>query len=155
MNTQKTTPVFTTANATFTVVAVYQYRENYGAHAWNGEGECPQYWKNKGGHEEVVADDITQAMLDDRQFMARLQELAYQHAVCDDYSEYHFMGFEVVNTALWLGDSLVPDPYADTFWNPDHHDYWNFDHLAQGQYEGTEVHEPWERFEMLAEHAGH
>ncbi len=26
-----------------------QYRENYGAHDWDGEGECPQYWKSKGG----------------------------------------------------------------------------------------------------------
>jgi hypothetical protein len=26
-----------------------QYKENYGAHDWDGEGECPQYWKNKGG----------------------------------------------------------------------------------------------------------
>ena len=25
-----------------------QYEENYGAHDWNGEGQCPQYWKNKG-----------------------------------------------------------------------------------------------------------
>jgi hypothetical protein len=23
--------------------------ENYGAHDWDGEGECPQYWKAKGG----------------------------------------------------------------------------------------------------------
>lgn len=26
-----------------------QYMENYGAHDWNGEGTCPQYWKFKGG----------------------------------------------------------------------------------------------------------
>jgi hypothetical protein len=24
-----------------------QYMENYGAHDWNGEGACPQYWKMK------------------------------------------------------------------------------------------------------------
>jgi len=23
--------------------------ENYGAHDWDGQGECPQYWKMKGG----------------------------------------------------------------------------------------------------------
>ena len=23
--------------------------ENYGAHDWDGTGECPQYWKAKGG----------------------------------------------------------------------------------------------------------
>ena len=31
-----------------------QYRENYGAHDWDGEGECPQYWKSKGGSEYVI-----------------------------------------------------------------------------------------------------
>jgi len=31
-----------------------QIRENYGAHDWDGEGECPQYWKYKGGNTYVV-----------------------------------------------------------------------------------------------------
>lgn len=26
-----------------------QYRENYAAVNWDGKGQCPQYWKNKGG----------------------------------------------------------------------------------------------------------
>lgn len=28
-----------------------QVEENYGAHDWDGEGQCPQYWKFKGGNE--------------------------------------------------------------------------------------------------------
>ena len=40
-----------------------QIRENYGAHDWNGEGECPQYWKFKGGNTFVVRDlTVDQAM---------------------------------------------------------------------------------------------
>ena len=31
-----------------------QYRENYGAHDWDGKGECPQYWKNKGGYDYMI-----------------------------------------------------------------------------------------------------
>lgn len=31
-----------------------QVLENYGAHDWNGEGECPQYWKAKGGRDHKV-----------------------------------------------------------------------------------------------------
>lgn len=31
-----------------------QYMENYGAHDWDGEGACPQYWKFKGGSEYKV-----------------------------------------------------------------------------------------------------
>jgi len=36
------------------IVIRTQYMENYGAHDWNGEGECPQYWKMKGGSEYKV-----------------------------------------------------------------------------------------------------
>ena len=31
-----------------------QYMENYGAHDWDGQGECPQYWKAKGGSTYVI-----------------------------------------------------------------------------------------------------
>ena len=31
-----------------------QIRENYGAHDWDGQGECPQYWKMKGGNTYVI-----------------------------------------------------------------------------------------------------
>jgi hypothetical protein len=32
-----------------------QYMENYGAHDWDGSGECPQYWKFKGGEDYFYA----------------------------------------------------------------------------------------------------
>ena len=32
-----------------------QYMENYGAHDWDGQGECPQYWKMKGGEDYFYA----------------------------------------------------------------------------------------------------
>ena len=31
-----------------------QNYENYGAHDWDGVGECPQYWKAKGGSDYVI-----------------------------------------------------------------------------------------------------
>ena len=31
-----------------------QFKENYGAHDWDGQGECPQYWKFKGGETYVM-----------------------------------------------------------------------------------------------------
>lgn len=31
-----------------------QVYENYGAHDWDGTGECPQYWKPKGGSDYVI-----------------------------------------------------------------------------------------------------
>ena len=33
-----------------------QFMENYGAHDWDGIGECPQYWKMKGGSEYKVTN---------------------------------------------------------------------------------------------------
>ena len=36
------------------IVIETQVRENYGAHDWDGEGECPQYWKSKGGYTYVI-----------------------------------------------------------------------------------------------------
>ena len=36
---------------------ICQYAENYGAHDWDGSGECPQYWKMKGGEDFYVPLD--------------------------------------------------------------------------------------------------
>ncbi len=33
-----------------------QYMENYGAHDWDGKGQCPQYWKMKGGSEYKITN---------------------------------------------------------------------------------------------------
>ena len=40
-----------------------QVEENYGAHDWSGKGECPQYWKFKGG-ETFVVRDLTNEQLE-------------------------------------------------------------------------------------------
>lgn len=37
------------------LVVFTQIRENYGAHDWDGVGECPQYWKSKGGRDITIA----------------------------------------------------------------------------------------------------
>ena len=31
-----------------------QIHENYGAHEWDGVGECPQMWKAKGGEDYII-----------------------------------------------------------------------------------------------------
>ena len=36
------------------VLVYIQDRENYGAHNWNGEGDCPQYWKFKIGPTIII-----------------------------------------------------------------------------------------------------
>ena len=42
------------STTTRSILVSCQYRENYGAHAWDGEGKCPQYWKCKGGISFIV-----------------------------------------------------------------------------------------------------
>ena len=42
------------ADTTRSILVNCQYRENYGAHQWDGEGKCPQYWKCKGGISFIV-----------------------------------------------------------------------------------------------------
>lgn len=39
-----------------------QIRENYGAHDWDGVGECPEYWKFKGGNTYVFDCSIEDNM---------------------------------------------------------------------------------------------
>ena len=53
-----------TANTTATEFCVCtQVQENYGAHDWDGKGECPQYWKFKGGNEyKVIAPSADAAI---------------------------------------------------------------------------------------------
>lgn len=42
-----------------TKVLVYtQHRENYAVHDWDGKGEVPQYWKNKGGDIYILEGSI-------------------------------------------------------------------------------------------------
>lgn len=69
-----------------------QFRENYGAHDWDGKGACPQYWKNKGGDTYVIDVSIEQA-----------QDPAFYNAVCaciehsSDYIDEHLVSSELVD----------------------------------------------------------
>ena len=71
-----------------------QFMENYGAHDWNGEGECPQYWKMKGGSTYVVEDlqesHIVKINMDG---IPTLESL-----IChdDDYSREYILGWDIV-----------------------------------------------------------
>ena len=69
-----------------------QIQENYGAHDWDGEGACPQYWKFKGGNDYVVKkfkggqEAATQAVMGLR---SQIEE-------DNDYYRNHIIGFEIV-----------------------------------------------------------
>ena len=65
-----------------------QYRENYGAHNWDGQGSCPQYWKNKGGEEYIVTNVPEGIKLD-----AILDQLRPEVEWRDSYSEQYIIGY--------------------------------------------------------------
>lgn len=71
-----------------------QYMENYGAHDWTGEGECPNHWKCKGGSTYVVEDleesHIVKINMDGIPTLTNLLE----HG--SNYSTEHIIGYEIV-----------------------------------------------------------
>lgn len=60
------------------IVISTQVYENYGAHTWDGEGDCPQYWKAKGGSDYKVLD------VDINGDLQAIVDRAAQRIVCDD-----------------------------------------------------------------------
>jgi hypothetical protein len=67
-----------------------QVYENYGAHDWDGEGECPQYWKPKGGSDYVVLNvDLNRVVDIAREASAQIEQTG-------DYFTESVIGWEVV-----------------------------------------------------------
>ena len=64
-----------------------QYKENYGAHDWDGQGECPQYWKFKGGETFVVKN------VDNKDLVPQLRELI---EYSDDHQEEYILGTDIM-----------------------------------------------------------
>lgn len=69
-----------------------QYQENYGAHDWDGEGSCPQYWKFKGGSEYVIKN-FTGGQAD-----ATMAVMAVRKDIeCDnDHFREYIIGWDIV-----------------------------------------------------------
>jgi len=74
-----------------------QIRENYGAHEWDGVGECPQCWKSKGGEDWVIMN--APAVEDAEHFVA-----SYIVGEDDEYStEEVISATEVpINHRTWM-----------------------------------------------------
>lgn len=68
-----------------------QVYENYGAHDWDGEGECPQYWKAKGGNDYVVKN-----FRDFNRTTEVVMALCPQIECDDEYFREHIIDWEVV-----------------------------------------------------------
>jgi len=79
-----------------------QYSENYGAHDWDGKGECPQYWKFKGGEDYFYAlGDAGRS----EEALAELVEALRQRIEWDDVGSRNFI----------VGYGVVADDYRTEF----------------------------------------
>lgn len=80
----------------FIITIQTQFKENYGAHAWDGVGECPQYWKFKGGS-EYIAGEVSLAEATKGQ--AFLEAIAEKQASIvahkDEYSEEYMIDWNI------------------------------------------------------------
>lgn len=101
-----------------------QFKENYGAHSWNGEGECPQYWKFKGGSSFKVQlnCDKDYEWIDcivDRVIAQNKDELEWS----DDYTEQYILGWSLQDDNWmsdyeksqleWDGEITYPEPWLE------------------------------------------
>ena len=93
------------------LVVFYQYRENYGAHDWDGKGECPQYWKNKGGSDEVVATLTPAEAIDLGPEGIRRLAHANADTYSHEYAEQYVIGYELMtletNDIVRVRDALA------------------------------------------------
>ena len=94
-----------------------QFCENYGAHAWDGHGQCPQHWKFKGGETYVVLN-ITPAQ------QARIERdgiptLAGLIEYSNDGSKEYIISYRVVEDDAQAGEEWETPyelAYVDSKW---------------------------------------
>jgi len=93
------------SDQTIRLVFQTQYLENYGAHDWDGEGECPQYWKPKGGSTYIVA--CTPEQLADAEWYNTVENGIAKR---NDYEQEYILDVKVVDAI-----DFVESDYVD-FW---------------------------------------
>jgi hypothetical protein len=85
----------------FKILVHTQDKENYGAHDWDGEGACPQYWKFKGGDSVVVGEIALQDVIDLR-YSGTLERYVrdliekFDIEVSNEYFETYVLDWELV-----------------------------------------------------------
>jgi hypothetical protein len=79
------------------LVITTQIKENYGAHTWDGKGECPQRWKFKGGNDYVVLN------VDINNPATVINTVIDQCEENNEYYKEYILGWEVV-ADNWISD---------------------------------------------------
>lgn len=95
---------------TIRLIASTQYRENYAAHDWDGQGACPQGWKNKGGSDVLIAEWATIAdvpKLDELDAMVDDARPVIERS--DDYVEAFIIGTKILFDGELTSDEAMID----------------------------------------------
>ena len=71
-----------------------QTQENYGAHDWDGEGACPQYWKFKGGEDYFY--QLGNAMPSDEHIAELVNHLRSRVEWSDEGSRSYIVSYGIV-----------------------------------------------------------
>ena len=69
------------------VVISTQIMENYGAHDWDGNGVCPQYWKFKGGNDYILVNVPVNVSVQEA-YIAAINSGVIQETDNEYYREY-------------------------------------------------------------------
>lgn len=76
-----------------------QVHENYGAHDWDGKGQCPQYWKAKGGNDIELDRELTHDECFDQSLVKALVEAATAKInLKNDYYEEYVIDWEFIDS---------------------------------------------------------
>ena len=74
-----------------------QIHENYGAHDWDGKGQCPQYWKAKGGNIVELDRELTWDEAADVELVRSLVKKAVERInYKSDYYDQYVVDWELV-----------------------------------------------------------
>tara|TARA_R110002124_G_C8777083_1_gene500449 strand:+ start:433 stop:804 length:372 start_codon:yes stop_codon:yes gene_type:complete len=75
------------------IIITTQYNENYGAHDWDGIGECPQRWKNKGAHLFSLIMDSDEIMYDEKTCLDVIKAMVSKES--NDYESFEYRKHEI------------------------------------------------------------
>ena len=92
------------SNLSIRVVFQTQFRENYGAHNWDGEGECPQHWKSKGGSTYIVS--ATPAEIADSEWW---EDVSFCISHSSEYSAEYIISETVVDAIDFVESDHVEE----------------------------------------------
>jgi len=87
-----------------------QFRENYGAHDWDGTGECPQYWKSKGGETFIV--DVTLEEAQSPAFWSAVEK-CIEHK--SDYSAEYIIHEQLVDDCDFVESNHIEEWESATY----------------------------------------